>query len=272
MAEAGLTGRVVGISCDGTGFGPDGAIWGGEVLVCDEANYERFAHLRYFPLIGGDAAAKQTWRPAAGWLAEAYQNEWRQAAGDRFDHVGGDAVTVAAQRLAGAARLVQTSSLGRLFDAAAFLLGVCDRNRYEAEAAMQLEALAQQAGTVEPLAYHIETRDDGSKGAILDTRPVVRDLIDGTRQGRSRTELASAFHETIAAVLAEGAVMAAEARDLDGVAISGGCFANAVLLCRLKARLEQAGLAVYVHREVPTGDGGIALGQAVAAAERLRRR
>jgi hydrogenase maturation protein HypF len=138
MADNGISGPVVGVSCDGTGYGPDGAIWGCEVLVCDEAEYARAAHLDYFPLLGGDAAAQDTWRPAVGLLHEACGTNWRHAADFCLRRVEPEAVRLAEGRLAGGARVPLTSSLGRLFDAVAFILGVCDRNRYEAEAAMSL--------------------------------------------------------------------------------------------------------------------------------------
>ncbi len=272
MADNGISGRVVGLSCDGTGYGLDGTIWGCEVLICDEADFERAGHLDCFPLLGGDAGARETWRPAAGLLHEAFGTHWREQAWFALRRVDEQAVAMADRRLAHPRRAPLTSSLGRLFDAAAFLLGVCDSNRYEAEAAMALEAVARQSPPVEPLAYRLVRTEDNGGPALLDVRPLIRDLVAGMKGGRNEAELARGFHETVAAMLADAADLAAERSERDRVVLSGGCFANRILLERLVALLQAAGKQVFVHQRVPPGDGGIALGQAVVAAERLRRR
>jgi hydrogenase maturation protein HypF len=272
MADAGLSGPVVGISCDGTGYGPDGAIWGCEILCGDEAGYERAAHLAYYPLLGGDAAAREGWRPAVALLREAYGETWREEAEYALKRVEAEALQLAGQRLeAGSRAWVPTSSLGRLFDAAAFLLGVCDENRHEAQSAMSLEAVARSMGPGPLLEYEVEDPDDKEGPALLDVRPLIRELVSGMRTGRDEADLARAFHETIAVMLADAAHAAAERRGLNRVVLSGGCMVNQLLLGALVRRLEEAGLDVHVQRRVPPGDGGIALGQALAAVERVRR-
>ena len=268
MADNGISGSVVGISCDGTGYGADGAIWGCEVLVCDEADFRRAGHLRYFPLVGGDAAAQDTWRPAAGLLRETLGPRWLAAAKFVFDRADPEAIRPAERRLAGdEPRAAKTSSLGRVFDAAAFILGVCDRNRYEAEAPMKLEALASARPSGDPMDYEI------SEGPtmVMDPSPMVRGLLADARAARPVAESARAFHETVAAMLADCAARAADRDRLDRVVLSGGCFANRILLRRVTERLHAGGREVFVHARVPTGDGGISLGQAVAAAERTAR-
>ena len=271
MADNGIAGEVVGISCDGTGYGPDGAIWGCEVMVCDEADFERAGHLRYFPLVGGDAAARETWRPAAGLLHQAFGPDWRDEADFALRRVDPQAMELTARLMAAAGPpTTRTSSLGRLFDAAAFLLGVRDRNHYEAEAPMALEAVAARCAPCDPLEYSITGGDDG-RPMQLDAAPTVRALVQGARSGRPAPELARAFHETVAAMLAECAARTARRTGLRRTVLSGGCFANRILLERLSQRLRAGGHEVFVHRQVPTGDGGVSLGQAVAAAERLSR-
>ncbi|MFH1418405.1 MAG: carbamoyltransferase HypF [Planctomycetota bacterium] len=273
MADNGLSGRVVGVACDGTGYGPDGAIWGCEVLACDEVGFQRTAHLHYFPLLGGDAAARQTWRPALGLLHEAYGPDLGEAAFFALRRVDPEAVRFARRQLGVARQVPQTSSLGRLFDAVTFLLGICDDNRYEAEAAAKLEALALGSLAAEPLAYGlIEPRAVGEAPITLDPRPLIRELVAGIESGRAVPELAYAFHETVAAMLAEAAHRAAERTGLNRIILSGGCFANRLLTERIVARLGVAGCDVFTHQRVPTTDGGIALGQAVIAAARARRR
>jgi len=271
MAEHGLTGPVVGIACDGTGYGPDGQVWGGEVLVADAAGFRRAAHLRYFALLGGDAAAIETWRPAVALVQQAFGSDWPADAERAFDGVDRRALDVARRRLTGGGRLVQTSSLGRLFDAAAFLLGLCESNRCEAQAAMALEAAAEAAGPGgEELPYEIIEPADGGP-AQIDASGLIRALVDVRARGGDVPAAARAFHETVAAMFADATVRAAQAAGLRNVCLTGGCMANAVFLASLRRRLRRAGLNVYVHERVPPGDGGLALGQAVVAAERMRR-
>jgi hydrogenase maturation protein HypF len=266
MADNQITGRVLGIACDGTGFGPDRAIWGCELLACDEAGFERVGHLKYFPLLGGDAAAHQTWRPAAGLLSQSFGADWRRAGAFAFQRVSAEVLDVAERQLAHApVRAPQTSSLGRLFDAVAFLLGVCDLNRYEAEAAMTLESLARQCPDAEALPYAVAEREDGLE---LDVLPAVGEIMERMQSGDTPAELARRFHETLAAMLSEAAVSAARKACLTRAVLSGGCFLNGLLLERLVERLAAAGLETYTHSRVPPGDGGLSLGQAVVAASR----
>ncbi|HOB74585.1 MAG TPA: carbamoyltransferase HypF [Phycisphaerae bacterium] len=296
MAENGIDGPVVGVACDGTGYGTDGAIWGCEILVCEEAAFTRAGHLDYFPLLGGDASARDTWRPAAGLLHATYGADWTRAADYCLRRVAPEAVAFVAGRLARGIHRPLTSSLGRLFDAVAFLLGVCDRNRYEAEAAMSLEALARQQPPAGPLAFEIHGDisspvGDTPRGAMwsgeplrLDVRPMVRELVERARSldtgrpahgiGTSSERvgaLARAFQDTLATMLVEAVRRVARRTHLERVVLSGGCFANRLLTESVCAGLTAAGFKVFTHQRVPTGDGGIALGQAVAAAQQLRR-
>ena len=270
LADNGLVGRVIGIICDGTGYGTDGAIWGCEVLAGDETAFERMAHIAYYPLPGGDAGARQTWRPAAGLLSQI-QNDFAGLAPEAFARVPTDALDVMGRQLVRPERRPRTSSLGRLFDAAAFLLGICDENRYEAEAAMMLEAAARRAGQFEPLPYRLVESQNAAGAIQIDVRPTLMALIDRRQAGEDAASLARAFHETVATMLAAAARRAAERTGLARVVLSGGCMANQLLADRLRDLLTAAGLAVYQHRQVPPGDGGLALGQAVAAAARQLR-
>ena len=265
MAEHGLSGGTLGIICDGTGFGTDGTIWGGEILAGDEAGFRRVGHLSTFSLPGGDAAARETWRPAAGLLQAVFGDSWPGAALEALERVPADALRLVRRRLQAGARLPITSSLGRVFDAAAFLLGVCDHNRHEAEAAMALEALARDHGPAEPFPCGRPAYDEAGP-AVVDLGPMVRSLLAGMADKTPIPRLARAFHETMAVLLAEAARPIAERLGLRRVCLSGGCFVNGVLLAGLTRRLREAGLEVCRHRVVPTGDGGVSLGQAVCAA------
>ncbi|UCD28432.1 MAG: carbamoyltransferase HypF, partial [Planctomycetota bacterium] len=270
MADNRISGRVIGIACDGTGYGIDGAIWGCEVLVCDEAAFERAGHLSYFSLFGGDAAAYETWRPAASLLRETFGEDWPRAVPLLTNRIDKEAISIFQQRVSNPKRIPRTSSLGRLFDAVSFMLGICERNRYEAEAAITLEATARQHPKAAPLCYTI-IDENANSPLRIDVRPMIRELVGDLQAGRKAGELARAFHETVAAMLADCANRSAEQTGMNRVVLSGGCFANRLLVERIVDLLEQADREVFVHQRVPTGDGGLSLGQAVVAAQRLRR-
>jgi hydrogenase maturation protein HypF len=272
MAEWGTVGPVVGLACDGTGYGTDGAVWGCELLLCERARFERLGHLAYFPLVGGDAAALEPWRPAAALLRATYGTEWR-AVWDALNARGllpgehlptAEQLHVFEQQLARGVNAPPTSSLGRLFDAVSFLVGLCDCNRHEAEAAMTLEAAAAD----EPLGGEGLPIDiiERAGGLEWSPRPLIRGLVEQRQAGVAVAALAARFHEGVARGLADAAGRAAEARGLRQVALSGGCFANRRLLHRVCALLEAHDVRVLYNRQVPSGDGGLALGQAFVAA------
>lgn len=270
MSDNGLSGTVVGIVADGTGYGTDGAIWGCEILVADECEFTRFAHLDYVGLVGGDSAAVDTWRAAAGLLQATYGDEWPDAACAGFAGVPDDRIAIIGKRLTAGAG-ARTSSLGRLFDGVAALLGICQHNRYEAEAAMRLEALCtfETCARSEPLCF--ESRATGDAMRVLDVRPAIRRIVEERADTSDPSVLASAFHEGIAGALADAAADAARETGVGRVVVSGGCFANRILLARVCAKAHNHGLDVYYHRTVPTGDGGVSLGQAVCAAARMKK-
>ncbi len=266
MVDNGLEGEVLGLACDGTGYGDDGRIWGCELLLADEWGYRRVGQLRNFALLGGDAAARETWRPAAGLLAATFGEDWPEALPGLEDRIGKEALEISRKFLAApVSPTVETSSLGRLFDAAAFLLGLCDFNHAEAQAPMALEAAAaRHGGEAGALAFELEA------GEILqlDWRPLVADLVSRQREGRPVEETAAAFHRALAEMLASAAGRHAAAGAPDRVVLSGGCFANRILVEETAKLLKNQGLEPYLHHRVPAGDGAVALGQAVIAAAR----
>ncbi|MCJ7545059.1 MAG: carbamoyltransferase HypF [Phycisphaerae bacterium] len=263
LAEHGRGGPVVGLACDGTGFGPDGTVWGCEVLSADLTDFRRLGHLRYLPLPGGDAAAVETWRAALAVLFDAYGDRCLDVAERCRLAAPPEAQQTVVEMLSMGANCPPASSLGRWFDAVAALAGVAAVNGYEAQAAMRLEAIVQP-GMGEGYPYQIV-----SSGPFeIDLRPMVCGLVDDVLGGVAAGVIAGRFHNTVVGFLAESARRAREATGLGVVALSGGCFANRYLSARLEAKLTAEGFEVLVHRSVPCNDGGVALGQAAVAAAR----
>jgi hydrogenase maturation protein HypF len=263
LVEHGRAEPVVGVSFDGLGFGADGTLWGGEVLVAGLAGFERAAHLLTVAMPGGAAAIRNPWRMALSWAYAAGGPELAARVGPGLDG-GWEAVA----GLVASGRSPMTSSAGRLFDAAAALLGVRRQVTYEGQAAIELEALAASAprGSGKVCPFTVER-----SGAlpVLDPRPAVLHLAGAAGRGEDRAEAAFAFHRGLAEATAALACEVAAARDLDTVALSGGVFQNALLSTLVGEALDKAGLRVLTHRLVPPNDGGISVGQAAVAAARM---
>ncbi len=261
MAEHGLDGSrpVIGMACDGTGYGEDGAIWGGEVLQADYQDFERALHLEYFPLPGGDAAIRKPARTALA-LMWSLGLEWNE-------HLASVAALEEAERtllrtqLERGLNTTRTSSMGRLFDAAAALAGVRQVVNYEAQAAMEFEALADPD---EKGAYPFEMSQD----KIL-VGGAMRRLVNETLSGTPVSLIAARFHNGLANVLCYAAEGLRKRSGLREVVLSGGVWQNITLLRRTLSLLQKADFQVYIHQQVPANDGGLSLGQAVIAATRL---
>jgi hydrogenase maturation protein HypF len=263
LAEHGRRGPVLGIAFDGVGYGCDGGLWGGEFLVADLAEAERVGHLVTVPQPGGDAAAREPWRMAVAWVRHALGDDRAVREGARLDPRAAALLQVAA-----APATPWTSSVGRLFDAVAALVGVGARATYEGQVAIALEALATGAdlATVPTLGCEVVT---GHGPLVLDTGPLVAGLLEARDGGVDRPALAAGFHRGLAAGTVEIAVRLAGAHGRSAVALSGGVFQNRLLTRLVTTGLRAAGLEVLVHRRVPPNDGGLSLGQvAVARARR----
>lgn len=261
LAERGEWGRrVLGLVLDGTGYGDDGTIWGCELFLGAVASgFDRVAHLRSAALPGGDAAARHPVQAAAGFLSQI--EGLPQLGGEPFNFPSRH--DEAAHLLRTGTRVFQTSSAGRLFDAAAALLGFVVPVTFEGQAATWLEQQARKSGSVDP--YPFPFHD-----AELDFRPLLAAIVADRVAGRDTAEIARAFHTGIAQGLAIASVTLCRLHDVDTVVVSGGTFQNAFLLEQLHALLADRGLALWANRAVPPNDGGISLGQAALAAHVVR--
>lgn len=261
MAENEIDGPVLGIAWDGSGYGPDGTIWGGEFLRVTEAGYERVAHLRTFRLPGGEKAVKEPRRTALGVLYEMFGKAAFRMDTATARAFSAEEMKILAGMLPRAVNAPVTSSAGRLFDAAASLLNIRHACRFEGQAAMELEFAAAEGSSED--AFRFELRDE--EGAILvDWGPVICALLDSREPV---AEAARMFHNGLAAV----AVAVAERLGEPKVVVSGGCFQNKYLTEQVIDHLQRAGFQAYWHQRIPPNDGGISLGQIVAAAATIGR-
>jgi len=257
MAENGLTGEqpVIGVTFDGTGYGTDGAIWGGEFLIADYASFRRVAHLRYVPLPGGDAAIRKPYRTALAHLWAA-----GVAWGDDLPPVAAAPLgerPILLQQLEREVSVVPTSSVGRLFDAVSALAGVRQEINYEAQAAIEFEMLVED-GVEEAYSFTLD-------GEEIDVSPCIRAVVADVRAGISAGVIATRFHNGLARMIRDVCLCLREESGLKEVALSGGVFQNVALLARTLPLLEEDGFVIYVHRLVPPNDACISLGQAVVA-------
>ncbi|MFE7093114.1 carbamoyltransferase HypF [Streptomyces erythrochromogenes] len=271
LAEHGLDGEhpVIGVAFDGTGYGDDGAVWGGEVLLADYRGYTRFAHLGYVPLPGGDAAVHRPYRMALAHL---------QAAGlartPDLPCVAAcppEELRVLERQLERGLNCVPTSSMGRLFDAVSSLAGVCHHAGYEAQAAIELEAAALGAGAAGP-DYTFGLSLPEPPGApvagpvVADPAPLLTAVAADVRAGTDPGLIAAGFHTAVTALVAELCVLARERHGPDTVALTGGVFANTLLSSACARALRARGFTVLRHGRVPPNDGGLSLGQLMVAA------
>jgi hydrogenase maturation protein HypF len=264
MAEHGLSGPVIGVTFDGTGYGPDGAIWGGEFLTGGYADFRRAGHLRYVGMPGGDKAVHEPWRMA---LAHSLD------AGCKDLHLSGVTDTekrVVRRMLERGLNCQLTSSMGRLFDAVAAIAGVRSRVGYEGQAAVELESLATVVSPDGSYPFEIAHEREANQQItvqILDTRQLIQAVITDVATRTEPRFIARRFHSTVVEMIACACDKIRAELDLDTVVLSGGVFLNALLTSEASVRLERDGFRVYRHRLVPPNDGGLALGQlAIAAA------
>ncbi len=283
LAEHGLQGPVIGVAADGTGYGTDGAVWGCEIISADLSGFERLAHLAYVPLPGGEQAVRQPWRMAATFLQQAYGDDFLNLDIPLVHRLDRSKWRTLSQMAARGINSPSSSSLGRLFDAVAALLGLPEgvgvepytgTLLYEGQAAIELEIAAQSTSSkaiedTRQSIYPFTLKMRDSKATLLDVTPMIRAIVNDIQQGKPVASIASCFHRSIAELLAATCAGVRAHTGMNIVALSGGVFQNRLLLEQLVARLEEMAFRVYINRRVPPNDGGISLGQIAVATAQL---
>ncbi len=266
MAEHALPNqKVIGIALDGAGYGPDGTIWGGEILRADYAGYERLGRLKPVPQPGGDAAAREPWRMAVAYLRKLSALSCQLSAKDILKNIPEQELALVDQALEKDINCPLTSSLGRLFDAVAAILGIASYNAFEGQAAMMLEQAADEAVDE---SYAMDVRLESSDLIEIDAAPMIRAIVGDVHDGVPTRAISAKFHNAVVNAFLQAVQLIGGD---EAVVLSGGCMQNAWLVQGLTKRLEKAGRRVYTHRLVPPNDGGLALGQAVVAAYQCSR-
>lgn len=257
MLEYGLDEPVIALVLDGTGLGDDGKAWGGEVFLCDRKGYKRLSHLEYVPLPGGDKASMEPWRMAVAYLWHYFGKEMPFPSGF-VDRVGEAKIQMLLKMMEKGINTPYTSSAGRLFDAVASLLGVCDISAHQAEAAVKVEQLASD---------ELQSRYSVLiEGEVMSLRPLLEGLLEDMATGVPPPELSARFHNTLAWLLVEKAKLCRQQTGAEKVVISGGCFQNRRLTEQLQQMFAAEGVPLFVPGRIPCNDGGIAAGQLAIAA------
>lgn len=264
LAENKLEGPIIGVAADGTGYGTDNAVWGFEILCADLQDFERHAHLVYVPLPGGKQAVRQPWRMAAVYLLKAFGEDFLNLPIPFVQNINQQQWNTLHQMIKRNINCPPTSSMGRLFDAVAALLGIRNEVLYEGQAAIELEALAELTQDAYP--FNIV---DGTP-AQIDVVPMFHAIVEALQQHKPLPQIAGRFHATISAIIVTLCEQARLQTGINDVALSGGVFQNRLLLKKSVAQLEKNAFQVYLNHLVPPNDGGISLGQAAIAAARLK--
>jgi hydrogenase maturation protein HypF len=255
MAENHLRERVIGVAFDGTGYGTDGQIWGGEFLIADFSGFERRAHFRYVPLAGGDQTVREPWRMALSYLMDTFGPEYPLPA------IPSRKLAIVRTMIQRGVNTVRTSSCGRLFDAVAAILGLHLEVNFEGQAAIRLEMVANP-GEEDRYDFVIETAEPWQ----IDMRPAIHEIAAAVERREPVGLISAKFHNTIAAVIVEVCERLRNSEKLNRVCLSGGTFQNVYLLRRAVTGLRRRGFEVFLHAQVPPNDGGLSLGQALIGA------
>lgn len=265
MIENNLKDKVIGIAFDGTGYGLDETIWGGEILISDLANFERVGHLEYLPQPGGESAINNPWQMAVSWLYKVFNDEIFNLDIEFIPRIGHENIKNVVNLIKNKVNSPQTSSFGRLFASVSSILGLCDRASFEAEAEMKLEQVVDEHSKD---CYEFSLKEENREFIILAV-PVIREIVDDLMQAVSKERVSSKFHNGIVEIIYKLLQRLKRRYKINNVCLSGGVFQNLILLTKLYDFLTKKGFKLYIQGKVPANDGGISLGQAVIANENL---
>ena len=261
MAENKVKEKLIGVAYDGTGYGDDGNIWGGEFLLCDLKKYFRVGHLKYFPLPGGDKAIVEPWRMAYSYLYSIYGPKAKTLDINFIRRIDYDKLSIIEKMIDKNINSPLTSSCGRLFDAVSSLIGIRDEISYEGQAAMELESFCA-SGITGRYKFNIDKEEEKF---IINPQEIFIDIIADLKKGLDKKVMATKFHNTVAKFTVDLCGKIRENTGINEVALSGGVFQNKYLTEKVVFLLEDKGFKVYIQRKVPPNDGGVSLGQAVVA-------
>lgn len=264
MAENQIDSTVIGVALDGTGFGTDGAAWGGEVMIADLKQFQRKASISYVPMPGGASAIKEPWRMAVSYLYDAFGDDFTELGLGLMKTIGKSKMGVLTKMMDQKINSPLTSSAGRLFDGVASIIGLRSQMSFEGQAAMELEMLA---GPMTGETYPFEWTLDGNEKK-LPTAPIIRGVVGDIEQGVDRSVISAKFHQTIIRAFSDACHDIGRESGIDRVALSGGAFQNRLLLKGMIQELEKKGFRVFTHTLAPCNDGGLSLGQVAIAAQR----
>jgi hydrogenase maturation protein HypF len=261
MAEHKLEGDVIGLAFDGTGYGTDGTIWGGEILIADSNEFQRAGHLATVAMPGGAAAIKEPWRMAISYLQHTFGDDFQNLDLPVLGNIDTEKVNILREMISKQVNSPLTSSLGRLFDGVAAICGIRQQVNFEGQAAMEFEMLAADS-TNQMYDYQWEP----GQSYRLQTAPIIEGVVADIQSRVPIAKISAKFHRTLIRLFAEFCVFIRRENDLNRIVLSGGCFQNATLLSGLIQALHDNKFEVFTHQQVPANDGGISLGQAVVAA------
>ncbi|TLX75736.1 carbamoyltransferase HypF [Labilibacter sediminis] len=262
MAEYGLKDKLIGICFDGSGYGRDGNIWGSEFMCCDLLGFSREYHFEYMPMPGGDLAIKQPWRMAISYLYQIYGESLNYAEYEFLRDICRDQITMVLASLQKNINLPLSCSTGRLFDAVASMLNICNHTDFEAEAPMKLEAIIDHTC--------IDKYDFEIRGKVISFRKMIVQILQDLKNNVPVSIISARFHQTIVAVVIKIVTLMCQKYKINNVILSGGTFQNRYLLGHIEHQLQNIGFKVFTNRKVPPNDGGIALGQITIAAHLLK--
>jgi len=266
MAEHGLEGRVLGLALDGTGYGEDRCIWGGEILAADAGGFERLGHLNYVPMPGGTLAIKEPWRMAVAYLWTTFGDEFLQRCRSLLHPWDHERVSLLVQMMKRQVNSPLTSSCGRLFDAVAAVVGLRNCNAYEGQAAIELEQCLQT--TTESYDYQI---NDSGENLLLSPTSLFAQVVEDVLAGIPRGVISGKFHRTLVEMFADACRRLGQRHGLNRLVCSGGVLQNVYILENLEKRLKNLGFETYTPRQIPANDACISLGQVVVGASYLER-